>query len=101
MKKLKDKEPILQEIMDFLQSNEYMNYFRLKAYAYTKNKHKWINVLNESAEVRITIHRYAEDRRRKLKLPFPYDYAPNVKACKKAEKEYKIRKDQKSIQKTI
>ena len=101
MKKLKDKEPILQEILTFLKENEYMNYFRLKAYAYDKNKHKWLALLNDSANARITIHQYAENRRRQLELPSPFDYAPSVKACKKAEKAYKERKAQKNIQKTI
>ena len=97
MKKLKDKEPILQEIINFLQSSEYMNYFRLKEYAYNKNKHKWITILNESSYVRIAVHQYAENRRRQLELPSPFDYAPSVKACKKAEKAYKERKLKKSI----
>ena len=95
MKKAKDKELILQEIIAFMQSYEYMNYFRLKAYAYNTNRHKWINTLNESSYVRIEVHRYAEERRRKAGLPFPYDYVQSVKACKEAEKAYKERKSKK------
>ena len=100
MKNIKDKEPILQEILTFLKENEYMNYFRLKAYAYDKNKHKWLTLLNNSANARIAIHYYAENRRKQLGLIPPYDYAPSVKACKKAEKAYKERK-LKKLQKDI
>ena len=101
MKKIKDKEPILQEILTFLKDNEYINYFRLKAYAYDKNKHKWLALLNDSANARITIHHYAENRRRQLGLISPYDYAPSVKACKKAEKAYTERKLNKLIKNII
>lgn len=101
MKKIKDKEPILQEILTFLKKNEYMNYFRLKAYAYNKNKHKWLALLDDSANARITIHQYAENRRKELGLPFFHDDRKSVYACKDAEKAYTARKLNKLIKNII
>lgn len=94
MKKIKDEkqiEQIVQEMMTFLETNEYMNYFRFKTYAFNNDKHKWLYVLEESPIIRTKIHQYAENRRRKLGLKSNYDYAPSTKACKKAEKQYKLR----------
>ena len=91
MRKIKDEEQLIQSIMEFLETNEYMNYFRFKAYAFTNDKHKWLNLLETSSSLRVKIHQYTENRRRSLHFKSNYDYAPSVKACKKAEKEYKNR----------
>ena len=94
MKKIKDEkqiEQIVQEMITFLETNEYMNYFRFKTYAFNNDKHKWLHILEESPTIRTKIHQYTENRRRKLGLKSNYDYAPSTKACKKAEKQYKLR----------
>ena len=80
-------QKVLQEMLEYIDTQTGLSYYEFKAYCYENDKDDWINMLHDYTG-RGYIRLYLQEKRKKEKIKYKTDIKTSLRHSLDAEKEY-------------